>query len=431
MRVLSLLLSPIVLVVMLSPSAGAACGNVEFPPMDNEAIGNQFSAAVIRIEAKGTGFVVDAKQGYVLTADHVIRGAKKEFLATTEAGTPVTLVLIKSLFPAADVALLRAVPDKSSWDTPLSSVTPIDVSMRAPPSGASVFAMGYSRSEQYISRQAGTLQTIRKGQLVVQTAPFPGDSGGPLFSKFGVAIGIAIDRLSPGTALYTPMDDALELLKLIPPSDNIAGLDKRVRAREIAEDDLTLELRPRYHPTSVTNVELVSWAARIHSDISSYARVKAVFNCPIVPAYSQRFLETVSWSLLRGVMPDEAKAETAQRLADNENALGRELQAKQYESVAQSSAASWVVQVTGDSSETSALARYRQLQEKHEALLGPYEPVVIRTVLSGGAQRTWSRVQVKASSREAGELLCSQLRAAGESCLLQRSAPVMRPAQEQ
>jgi Transglycosylase SLT domain/SPOR domain len=81
----------------------------------------------------------------------------------------------------------------------------------------------------------------------------------------------------------------------------------------------------------------------------------------------------------------------------------------------------WVVQLVGDRSETKALIIYRQLQKKHEALLGIYQPVIVRTSLRVGAAPIWTRVRVAADSRQAAETLCSKLRAAGEECLPQRN----------
>jgi hypothetical protein len=81
----------------------------------------------------------------------------------------------------------------------------------------------------------------------------------------------------------------------------------------------------------------------------------------------------------------------------------------------------WAVQLTGDRSEVKALAAYRMLQKKHEAILGNYQPVVIRTTLKMSAVPIWTRVRIEASSRQAAETLCSRLRAVGENCLVQRS----------
>jgi hypothetical protein len=81
----------------------------------------------------------------------------------------------------------------------------------------------------------------------------------------------------------------------------------------------------------------------------------------------------------------------------------------------------WGVQLVGDRSEITALAAYRQLQKKHAAILGGYEPVIIRTTAKTSSATIWSRVRVAAATREAAQALCSRLRAAGENCLVQHN----------
>jgi hypothetical protein len=83
---------------------------------------------------------------------------------------------------------------------------------------------------------------------------------------------------------------------------------------------------------------------------------------------------------------------------------------------------SWGVQVIGDLSEVKALAAYRALQKKHEAILGSYQPRVIRTTtVKMNAAPIWTRIRIEAGSRQVAEALCSRLRAAGETCLMQRN----------
>jgi Transglycosylase SLT domain/SPOR domain len=84
-------------------------------------------------------------------------------------------------------------------------------------------------------------------------------------------------------------------------------------------------------------------------------------------------------------------------------------------------APTWAVQLVGDRSETKALALYHQLQEKHKAILSAHRPVVIKTTLKVSAVPIWNRVRIVANSRETAEALCSRLRTAGESCLVQRN----------
>ena len=67
----------------------------------------------------------------------------------------------------------------------------------------------------------------------------------------------------------------------------------------------------------------------------------------------------------------------------------------------------WVVQLVGDRSESGALASY------------DHQPVIARTTTGASAAAIWHRVRVAAGSRVAAETLCSRLRAAGGSCLVQ------------
>jgi len=80
----------------------------------------------------------------------------------------------------------------------------------------------------------------------------------------------------------------------------------------------------------------------------------------------------------------------------------------------------WAVQLIGDRSETNALASYNQIRKKFQAILGAYEPVVARTTVGMSTTAIWHRIRIEANTRAAAEALCSRLRAAGGSCLVQR-----------
>jgi Transglycosylase SLT domain/SPOR domain len=81
--------------------------------------------------------------------------------------------------------------------------------------------------------------------------------------------------------------------------------------------------------------------------------------------------------------------------------------------------APWAVQLVGDRWESNALARYNQLQKKYQAILGGREPMIVRTML--GTAAMWHRIRIAAETREGAETLCSRLRAAGGTCLVQRN----------
>jgi hypothetical protein len=82
----------------------------------------------------------------------------------------------------------------------------------------------------------------------------------------------------------------------------------------------------------------------------------------------------------------------------------------------------WVAQLIGDSSETVALARFRQMQSTLRSVLGNYEPVVARTTTRAGSAPTWTRIRIEFDTRRAAEFLCSKLEATHEPCLVQRNS---------
>jgi hypothetical protein len=80
----------------------------------------------------------------------------------------------------------------------------------------------------------------------------------------------------------------------------------------------------------------------------------------------------------------------------------------------------WGVELVGSSSDATALAAYRQLQEKYTSILAGREPRVIHHGIARGSMG-WARVHVGAESRTSVEKLCANLRAAGASCWVQHN----------
>ena len=81
--------------------------------------------------------------------------------------------------------------------------------------------------------------------------------------------------------------------------------------------------------------------------------------------------------------------------------------------------APWGVQLFGGSSQISVLASYHQLQHKYPTVLGSRQPLVIRS--HAGRNASWFRVRITAQTLAEAELLCTTLREAGGSCLVQRN----------
>jgi hypothetical protein len=79
----------------------------------------------------------------------------------------------------------------------------------------------------------------------------------------------------------------------------------------------------------------------------------------------------------------------------------------------------WGVQLVGSSSQAGALASFQQLQRSYKSLLETCQPLVIQSRV--GTSGFWYRVRVATETRTEADKLCSGLRAAGGSCLVQRN----------
>jgi Transglycosylase SLT domain/SPOR domain len=79
----------------------------------------------------------------------------------------------------------------------------------------------------------------------------------------------------------------------------------------------------------------------------------------------------------------------------------------------------WGIQLIGSPSQASALASFQQMQKAYKKLLMTRHPLVIQSKV--GTNGSWYRVRVATDSRDEAEKLCSDLRAAGGSCLVQRN----------
>jgi hypothetical protein len=76
----------------------------------------------------------------------------------------------------------------------------------------------------------------------------------------------------------------------------------------------------------------------------------------------------------------------------------------------------WGVQLVGSSSDATALAAYRKLQEKYESILAGREPHIVHHGLARGSMG-WARIHVGAESRTSAEKLCANLRWASRATL--------------
>jgi len=165
-----------------------------------------------KVNSLGSGFVIDGKQGLIVTNNHVIEGAD-EITIIFRSGRKLRVDKVLGVDPKTDLALLKVSPT-----TPLPEVT--FGSSREMQVGDWVlaignpFGLGGSVSVGIISAKQ---RDIRQGPyddyLQTDAAINKGNSGGPLFSMKGEVIGVNTAIISPtggsiGIGFAVPSDVA-------------------------------------------------------------------------------------------------------------------------------------------------------------------------------------------------------------------------------
>jgi len=176
--------------------------------------------------AKGTGFVIDAAAGLILTNNHVIDGA------TSVTVTPVTSgrsypARILGYDRADDVALLqvRGVPDLKAVAIGSSARVQVGAPVLAignegGQGGSPTVAPGVIRNLDRVivaSDQSSGLSETLHGMMQTSADIRPGDSGGPLAGADGRVIGI--NTAAGGNTVYSgyaiPIDQAMPIARQI------------------------------------------------------------------------------------------------------------------------------------------------------------------------------------------------------------------------
>jgi len=149
--------------------------------------------------ASGTGFVIDARTGLILTNNHVIRGATAVRVTLPATGRAYRAGIV-GVDVAADIAVLRIRPAAALTAAPIGDSA--KVTAGAPvmsfgnqagaggsPTVASGVIAGTSRTIQADDGAAGFSETLH-GMLATTARIEPGDSGGPLAGAAGTVIGV-------------------------------------------------------------------------------------------------------------------------------------------------------------------------------------------------------------------------------------------------
>jgi S1-C subfamily serine protease len=170
--------------------------------------------------ASGTGFVIDARAGLILTNNHVIRDATAVTITVPATGQvyPADIVGVDV---AADVAVLRSrlvagLPAAPLGDSATAAVGARVISFgnQAGAGGSPAVAPGVitgtGRTIQANDGAAGFSETLH-GMLATNARIEPGDSGGPLVGSAGTVIGVdtAAGMGGTGTGYAIPISAAM------------------------------------------------------------------------------------------------------------------------------------------------------------------------------------------------------------------------------
>ncbi|MEN9916798.1 MAG: periplasmic serine protease Do heat shock protein HtrA [Pseudomonadota bacterium] len=148
-------------------------------------------------ESMGSGVIVDAKAGYILTNAHVIHEAKT--ITVTLSDGRVFKATLKGSDPASDIALLTITPDHLTA-IPLGDSDNLKVGDFVAAIG-NPFGLNQTVTSGIVSALQRTGLGIEGFENFIQTdAPInPGNSGGALINLQGKLMGINTAILAPGS----------------------------------------------------------------------------------------------------------------------------------------------------------------------------------------------------------------------------------------
>jgi len=176
--------------------------------------GNMFGDYSVPISGAGSGVIIDAKKGYILTNQHVIDNADQDKINITLLNGTKLIGKVIGSDKRLDIAVIQV-----KFNKPLPAATLGDSKSLRP--GQWVIAIGnpyrFSNTVTFgiISALHRTLEEIGKTDLIQTDAAInPGNSGGPLIDMNGHVIGInvAIDARAEGIGFAIPINEIKEIL---------------------------------------------------------------------------------------------------------------------------------------------------------------------------------------------------------------------------
>ena len=169
-----------------------------------------------KVSSLGSGFVIDAKEGLIVTNNHVIEGAD-EITINFHDGTKLKVDKVLGKDTKADLALLKVTPKKPLTAVAFGSSERMKVGDWVMAIG-NPFGLGGSVTVGIISAKQRDIQSGPYDDFLQTDASInKGNSGGPLFSMDGEVIGVNTAIISPsggsiGIGFAVPSDTAMAVV---------------------------------------------------------------------------------------------------------------------------------------------------------------------------------------------------------------------------
>ena len=207
--------------------------------------------------ALGTGFVIDAADGLILTNNHVIQNAEEVKIQFVEEDTDLIPAEVIGRDPELDVALLKVKTKAKLTAISLGDSDAIDVGEYVVAIG-NPLGYGHTVSHGIISAKGRRNPEFRLGKYLQTDASInPGNSGGPLLNMKGEVIGInnAIDARAQGIGFAIPIN----MVKTILPQLKTKGAVSRgylgVSAGDLTPETIEqLKLDPKTHGVLIVDL---------------------------------------------------------------------------------------------------------------------------------------------------------------------------------
>ena len=189
--------------------------------------------------ALGTGFIIDANEGLILTNYHVVQGSEEVKIQFAEDEDELASAEIIGRDPELDVALLKVKVKRKLTGINLGDSEKIDVGEYVLAIG-NPLGYGHTVSHGILSAKGRRNPEFRLGKYLQTDASInPGNSGGPLVNMKGEVVGInnAIDARGQGIGFAIPIN----LIKAILPQLKAKGSVSRGYLG-VSTADLTSEI---------------------------------------------------------------------------------------------------------------------------------------------------------------------------------------------